>query len=111
MSRRIYVPPLSTADHISYMKSWQWHGKRRRAIDEAQHRCEACWVGEEDLDGVQLCVVHQAGFDRISAEKPGDLVVICRECLHDREWKDKRCPDPHMAKMFYELRIGGLDGG
>jgi hypothetical protein len=58
-----------------YLRSPHWRETRERALERAGHRCQVC-NSEQRLD------VHHRTYERIGAEEPGDLTVLCRRC-HD----------------------------
>ena len=44
------------------------------ALQRASYRCQACSSKDEILD------VHHNSYDRLGAEDPSDLIVLCRPC-------------------------------
>jgi hypothetical protein len=60
-----------------YLMSEAWHEQRRRALEAARHKCEGC--------GDRLMLqVHHVTYDHIGNERPGELVVLCRDCHEDQ---------------------------
>lgn len=64
-------PWLST-DYIAYLSSPEWRAFRRRALEEAGHRCSwtSCNVG------VKLHV-HHVTYERLGRERLSDVLVLC----------------------------------
>lgn len=56
-----------------YLTSSQWHQRRNQALKEAGYRCHVCDV-KRNLQ------VHHVSYERLGAELPEDLVVVCRGC-------------------------------
>ena len=44
------------------------------ALQRAGYKCQACSTKKEILD------VHHNSYDRLGAEEPQDLIVLCRTC-------------------------------
>ncbi|MCK9328065.1 MAG: hypothetical protein M0P69_21395 [Bacteroidales bacterium] len=60
-------------DYQSYLSSSWWKDRREKALDLAKHRCQLC-NSPEDLQ------VHHRTYERIGAELPEDLTVLCKPC-------------------------------
>lgn len=60
-----------------YLNSEHWKIVRRQALQAASYRCQHC-AKSERLD------VHHRTYERLGAEEPGDLEVLCRSC-HEQE--------------------------
>lgn len=58
-----------------YLKSDHWKSMRRAALERAEGRCQVC-------NSAKLLDVHHRTYERLGAEKPIDLTVLCRRC-HD----------------------------
>jgi 5-methylcytosine-specific restriction endonuclease McrA len=56
-----------------YLRSDHWRQMRAAALDRADNRCQVC-NGADALD------VHHRTYERLGAELPGDLTVLCRRC-------------------------------
>ncbi len=56
-----------------YMVSPQWAEKRDAALERALHRCQVCNSPHE-------LQVHHRTYERLCAETPEDLTVMCRTC-------------------------------
>jgi 5-methylcytosine-specific restriction endonuclease McrA len=56
-----------------YLRSEHWLRTRHAALKRADHRCQVC-NGDQALD------VHHRTYERLGAELPGDLTVLCRDC-------------------------------
>ncbi len=59
-----------------YLRSEHWAATRLQALDAADYRCRVC-NAEHGLD------VHHRTYERLGAERPDDLTVLCRRC-HSR---------------------------
>lgn len=75
-----YQPSL--LKHIpyrEYLKTAHWEETRKKALDRARHRCQAC-NSPDDLH------VHHRTYERRGEERDDDLTVLCRSChsrVHD----------------------------
>ena len=58
-----------------YLRSEHWLRTRREALVRADQRCQVC-------NGHQALDVHHRTYERLGAELPTDLTVLCRRC-HD----------------------------
>lgn len=71
------LAPLYTLHNASeyqrYLASARWKQKRLVVLQRAQYCCERC--GER-----QRLEVHHLTYDRLGAEHPNDLMVLCRPC-------------------------------
>jgi biotin operon repressor len=56
-----------------YLRSAHWAETREAALERAEHRCQVCNGGDR-LD------VHHRTYERLGAEEPADLTVLCRRC-------------------------------
>lgn len=61
-----------------YLQSQHWHETRLRALARAHYACQDCGKSNVPLD------THHVTYERLGAEKPGDLRVLCRECHNKR---------------------------
>ncbi len=62
------------AEYRAYLASDAWQERRARALAEAGGRCQIDASHEGPLD------VHHNTYERLGAELPGDLIVLCRAC-------------------------------
>jgi hypothetical protein len=62
--------------YAAYLRSQAWAHRKAEALERAGRRCQVCGH-DRRLD------VHHNTYERIGAELPGDLVVLCRLC-HNR---------------------------
>ena len=68
------VPYLRSLPYEQYLRSRHWLDVvRPAAIERANGRCQLCG-GERDLH------VHHNNYDRLGAELPSDVVVLCSRC-------------------------------
>jgi hypothetical protein len=64
-----------------YLRSEHWRAMRLWALERAENRCQVC-AASAALD------VHHRTYERVGAERPADLTVLCRRChelFHQRE--------------------------
>jgi hypothetical protein len=66
-----------------YLKSDHWLAVRKQALARANGRCQLCNKPARD--------VHHRTYDRLGAEDPMDLTVLCRRC-HDIFHRVMRLP-------------------
>ncbi len=57
----------------TYMRSDAWRDRRRAELRAAGRRCR--WCGRSGR-----LEVHHRTYRHLGAERPGDLVVLCRRC-------------------------------
>lgn len=81
---------MSRIDYAAYLRSPEWAAQRERALRAAGDQCARCHnrshlSGYVDDDGQELMIrvqldVHHLTYDRVGAERPDDLVVLCHRC-------------------------------
>jgi phosphoenolpyruvate synthase/pyruvate phosphate dikinase len=74
-----------------YLRSEHWRETRLAALERAEHRCQLC-------NGARRLDVHHRTYERLGAERPADLTVLCRMChdlFHERR---KVQPEPRLTK-------------
>lgn len=67
-------PKMDQGTYAAYLHSQHWKKTRGQALQRASYRCQACSAKDEILD------VHHNSYDRLGAEDPSDLIVLCRPC-------------------------------
>lgn len=67
------VLALRALPYAEYLQSPWWRAKRNDALRAARYRCQRC-ESKRELQ------VHHLTYERIGAELPGDLEVLCRGC-------------------------------
>lgn len=75
--KKIYHPNtenMTKETYREYLKSPYWKRTRKKALQRASYRCQICSSKDEILD------VHHNSYDRLGAEDPSDLIVLCRPC-------------------------------
>jgi 5-methylcytosine-specific restriction endonuclease McrA len=72
-------------EYTAYMQSPAWQARRRAALNAAGWCCEQCGMPRE-LVRLQ---VHHRTYERLGAELPSDLQVLCRPC-HERADERRR---------------------
>ena len=65
---------LRTMPYADYLQSPEWRERRKQALDWARNACQLCNSPQEPLN------VHHRTYDRLGAELPADLVVLCKKC-------------------------------
>jgi hypothetical protein len=74
------IPAIRTAPGAFYTKYLQtptWKAQRTAALRRAKWACEKC-ASKRQLQ------VHHRTYERLGAERPGDLVVLCVGCHEDQ---------------------------
>lgn len=61
-------------DYEAYLRSPEWDRRRRDAIARAKGSCRGCKTRRRSLE------VHHISYERLGAEWPQDLVVLCTDC-------------------------------
>lgn len=56
-----------------YLRSEHWRITKAAALETAKHRCQVC----NSVYGLQ---VHHRTYERLGAEEPSDLTVLCDKC-------------------------------
>ncbi len=65
---------LRAMPYAEYLQSPEWRERRQQALDWARNACQLCNSPQEPLH------VHHRTYDRLGAELPADMVVLCEEC-------------------------------
>jgi 5-methylcytosine-specific restriction endonuclease McrA len=66
---------VSLIDYVTYRLSLEWADQCRRALQWAEHRCQLCYADE-----TAALSVHHRTYERLGAERPADLTVLCWRC-------------------------------
>lgn len=74
-----------------YLRSGHWAVVRQETLRAADFRCARCGRGRS-----VVLDVHHRTYERIGAEQPGDLEVLCRPC-HGAEHGIEPAPPPRAA--------------
>jgi hypothetical protein len=69
----LLLATLKAMPYEAYLETAHWKYARVKAIDRAGGSCQLC-NERGDLD------VHHRTYERRGHEKPGDLIVLCRDC-------------------------------
>ncbi len=90
------MPSLS-AEYRRYLRSVTWFVKRREALRRAGYRCGRCGAPVTN-DNAH---VHHLTYERLGAELPEDLSVMCRECHPeaDAERRSQKAADTWYARV------------
>lgn len=65
--------PRARDFYLAYLNSPAWRRTRTRALQDAHYRCHQCGA-RRDLQ------VHHRTYERLGAESPEDLEVLCANC-------------------------------
>jgi hypothetical protein len=67
------IPEGRKVNMEAYLCSEKWKKKREAALIRADHRCVIC-------NSAEALHVHHRTYERLGAELPGDLTVLCGDC-------------------------------
>lgn len=67
------VEVLRELSYAQYLRSRWWKSRREVALRMAGEQCQRCGAGKE-------LVVHHLSYERLGAELPQDLEVLCWSC-------------------------------
>lgn len=76
---RVRFRNMTAEEYAEYLRTPHWLATRKVALERAERRCQVC-------NGSKLLQVHHRTYERIGAELPGDLTVLCDDChgvFHD----------------------------
>jgi 5-methylcytosine-specific restriction endonuclease McrA len=80
----VYAKDKPGFNYSAYLTSAEWKEKSDAEKIKAGWRCSNCnYLGNETT-----LHVHHKTYKNVGNEKPGDLIVLCRDChskLHDKE--------------------------
>ena len=99
---------LRAMPYVDYLKSPEWRERRKQALDWARNACQLCNSPKEPLN------VHHRTYDRLGAELPADLVVLCKDChekFHEptpEMERPKKSPKPDKEWQWARKAIGEL---
>jgi len=65
---------LRAMTYSDYLQTPEWRERRAVAVDWARGACQLCNSEKKPLH------VHHRTYDRLGAELPADLVVLCKDC-------------------------------
>jgi 5-methylcytosine-specific restriction endonuclease McrA len=85
-------------EYRRYLKSDGWRQRRQPALELAQGFCRDCG-SRRDLD------VHHLTYVRQGAERPEDLVALCRQCHKARHKGDRTALDWMLLAVLRWWRI------
>jgi len=74
---------LRAMTYSDYLQTPEWRQRRTVAVDWARGACQLCNSGKKPLH------VHHRTYDRLGAELPADLVVLCADCHAKFHGKDE----------------------
>ncbi len=99
MSRKTADARLAALRAMSYDKyllTPEWRERRKGAIGWARNACQLCNSTEKPLH------VHHRTYDRLGAELPADLVVLCAKCHTTFHGKEKSANAKEVAVASIE---------
>lgn len=67
-------PKSRKEEYREYLRSDHWQERRRMAVRGADGACQVCNARDKQLE------VHHRTYERLGAEEPWDLVVLCEDC-------------------------------
>jgi heme exporter protein D len=70
--------PILVLDKRAYLKSDHWQTKRKARLKLDNYTCQSCLSSDVPLE------VHHLHYRTYTAERPKDLVSLCRDC-HERQ--------------------------
>ena len=65
---------LPLLPYHEYLKTLHWEECRKRALQEANYRCQTCNAGDCELH------THHRSYGCLGNEQRGDLIVLCKDC-------------------------------
>jgi len=65
---------LRALPYAEYLRTPEWHYRRRQTIQAAERKCQNCRCYHHLLN------VHHRSYERLGNEDPDDLVVLCEHC-------------------------------
>lgn len=65
-------------EYESYINSFDWYLKSRKALAKANHQCQRCGA-------TQGLEVHHKTYDRLGKEPDADLMVVCPSCHREAD--------------------------
>ncbi len=74
---------LRAMPYEEYLRTPEWRARRQEALKRAQYRCQLCNTNQSPLE------VHHRTYERLGAEVPEDLFVLCYSC---HQWYHRK-PD------------------
>jgi 5-methylcytosine-specific restriction endonuclease McrA len=57
-----------------YLRTPEWRTRRKRKLDDADHRCQFCNRHRRSLH------VHHRTYENLGQERDSDLTVVCPDC-------------------------------
>ena len=84
---------LRAMPYNDYLQSPEWRERRKQALDWARNACQLC-------NADKALHVHHRTYDRLGAELPADLTVLCEKC-HKRFHGP--ATNPAVWKMILDL--------
>ena len=70
-------------DYKEYLASDDWKNKADAAKESADYRCQLCNKHKNEA----VLHAHHRTYERLGAERPGDITVLCADChakFHDK---------------------------
>jgi 5-methylcytosine-specific restriction endonuclease McrA len=73
-ARAARLAELRALPYRDYLQTAEWQATRRAALRHACYKCQLCGSRGTPLE------VHHNCYERLGAELPGDVVVLCSRC-------------------------------
>lgn len=92
---------MDKKEYREYLESPEWKATRAKALERGDNKCAVC--GRTDT-----LEVHHNTYDRIGAELPTDLVVLCNyhhSTIHTCQERDENYGIPRMCREDVESHI------
>jgi hypothetical protein len=101
-------PPLEGEAYRRYLRSDAWAARRERALRRAGGRCGRCGAGVP-------AEVHHLTYERLGAERDGDLIALCAPChrdAHPSRSRERGALTPPVRRTLDRLeKLTGVTGG
>lgn len=91
-------------EYKARVSSRAWHALRRARIEAADFTCARCRGVFPDYSKFQL---HHLTYDRLGAERPEDLEVVCLPCHEKADAERAGRTRARASQRRYEARLDG----
>lgn len=96
------IAELRAMPYRDYLRTPEWCQTRAAALERAGHRCSLDHTHSDHLE------VHHNTYDRLGAELPSDVVVLCQACHrvhHNAYGRPRRSPAPALTNEAAATRV------
>lgn len=87
--------------YAEHLRSDYWRQLKQKVAKRRGHKCERCKSSDKPLD------LHHEHYKNFGKERQKDVLLLCRECHHEKDAERKRRGDA--AKAW--CRLCGEFGG